>query len=101
MTFLDPTVMDEIIAETDGVRVVYRGRSAYFHFEKPSVAVLQMFKRGVTGMAKLLIGQTSSFPNLERKTLIEVDGDNWIVGDFVHPEDGGVIYIALTQSTRT
>lgn len=102
--FLDEGVMQEIIQETDGVLVEYRGQEAFFHCEAPTVEILTLFRErgvGVIGVPQILIGLTSCFPDLTRQTLITVDGLDWMVGDFLHPDDGETIFIGLTKSTRT
>lgn len=95
--------LQSIIEYTDGVLVQYRGQEAYFHFEDPTNDIpgsLGGFARH-QGVAKLLIGDATVFPNLEENTLITVDGDDWLVADWRTPLDGGAIVIALKTTTRT
>jgi hypothetical protein len=100
--FFPDTTIQTIIRNTDGKKVVYRGQEAWFHVEDPSFDdVFGGTGGGVQGIAKVLIGSAHVFPNLEENTLIVVEGEDFLVGDWKTPIDGGVIYIALKTSTRT
>lgn len=99
--FFPATHLQTIIENTDGKLVVYRGQEAWFHVEDPSYDDVFGGAAQMQGIAKLLIGDATAFPNLEENTHIEVGGDDWLVGDWKTPLDGSVIYIALKKSTRT
>lgn len=98
--FFPATHLQTIIKNTDGKLVVYRGQKAWFHFEDPSFDDVFGGSAQTQGIAKILIGDACVFPNLEENTLITVDGDDWIVGDWKTPLDGTVIYIALKKNLR-
>jgi len=99
-TFFPDTYLQTIIEMTDGVLVRYRGQEAYFHFENPTLDDRFGFNPEVQGLAKVLIGDATVFSNLEENTLIEVAGDDYLVGTWQTPEDGGVILIYLKTSLR-
>lgn len=99
--FFPATVLQTIIQNTDGKLVRYRGQEAYFHFEDPSYDDIMGLFSNMQGIAKLLIGDATAFPNLEENTHIEVSGDDWVVGEWKTPGDGGIIYIALKRNVRT
>lgn len=101
MTFFPATSLQAIIQNTGGVVVVYRGQEAYFHCENPSDEYGFTEYGSVQGIVKLLIGDSTVFPNLEENTLITVDGDDYLVGEWKTNADGGVIYIALKTTLRT
>lgn len=94
------TSLQQIIENTDGKLVRYRGQEAYFHVEDPSYDDLMGSFGNVQGIAKLLIGDATCFPDLEENTHIEVNGDDWVVAEWKTPLDGGVIYIALKRNLR-
>jgi hypothetical protein len=98
--FFDVDLGQEILEVTGGVLVEYRGRRVRMHCEEPTIEVLNAFANRVQGIARVLIGQRSCLPNLERGKLITVAGEDWVVGDFGHPGDGEEVIIALTHSTR-
>ena len=101
MHFFPSTFLQDIISKTGGCRVEYRGQVALFHHERPSFDDPFTVAGSVQGLARILIGDTKVFPNLERNTLITVDGDDYLVADWTTPNDGGVVYIALKTTTRT
>ena len=100
--FFDEAIGQEIFEITDGALVEYRGQQAFMHCEEPTVSIVNAFAARVTGMARVLIGQRSCFedPELARSTLIMVDGAEWLVADWVYPDDGATIWIALKSGTR-
>jgi hypothetical protein len=97
--FFPDTHLQSIIEATDGVLVEYRGQEAYFHCETPTTDPTFGFLPDIQGMARVLIGGTV-FDNLEEETLITVDGDDYLVGPFQTPEDGGIVLIYLKRNTR-
>lgn len=97
--FFPDSALESIIQNTGGKEVDYRGQRCSFHFETPTVETLQVAGVETRGIAKVLIGPTGAFKNLEENTLITVDGDDYIVAEWRHPEDGGVIYIFLKKNT--
>lgn len=101
MEFFPATHLQTIIRNTGGVLVEYRGQEAYFHLEEPSYEDVFAAMGSVQGIAKILIGDATVFPNLEENTLIVVKGDDYLVADWKTPGDGGIIYIALKTTLRT
>ncbi len=97
--FFPDTHLQTIIAATDGVLVEYRGQEAYFHCETPTTDPEFGFIPNLQGMARVLIG-ANVLENLEEETLITVDGDDYLVGPFETPEDGGVMMIYLKRNNR-
>jgi hypothetical protein len=97
--FFPDSTLELIIRATGGELVEYRGQECHFHVETPTAEQLLAASIEVRGIAKMLIGPTGAFPNLEENTLITVKGDDYIVADWRHPEDGGVIYIFLKRNT--
>lgn len=99
--FFPDSVLASICRDTGGVLVEYRGQECHFHEETPTADVLVEAGIEARGIARMLIGPTGAFPNLEQNTLITVDGNDWVVGEWRHPMDGGAIYIFLKRnSTR-
>jgi hypothetical protein len=98
--FFPASALQTIIQMTDGKLVRYRGQEAYFHCEAPSYDDLMGTVGTVQGVAKILIGDATCFPDLEENTHIEVDGDDWVVAEWKTPLDGGVIYIFLKRNLR-
>jgi hypothetical protein len=102
LPFWDECISEELLEVTDGSLVEYRGAQFHMHFEFPTVEALMSFNTEVRGVARILIGPRSRFPaEPELGTLITVDGDDWVIGAWQNSDDGEVIFIALTQATRT
>lgn len=100
--FWDETFVDEIAEVTNGSLVEYRGQKFWMHCEQPTQEVMSNFQVDVRGIANILIGARSRFPTtVERGELISVDGDDWIVADYLFSEDGEDIFVALSRTTRT
>lgn len=100
MVWFPASFYETTIEKTGGCVVEYRGQEAYFHVESPSAEDL-FSASDVQGIALILIGSAAAFPNLEENTLITVNGDDYLVGAWTTPLDGGVIFIALKTSLRT
>jgi hypothetical protein len=98
--FFPSIYLQTIIRTTGGCLVVYRGQEAWFHYEEPTYDLTIALFGEVRGYAKILIGDARVFPNLEESTLISVDGEDFLVGDWKTPGDGRVVYIALKTSDR-
>lgn len=97
--FFPDTHLQSIIENTGGVLVEYRGQEAWFHCETPTTDPEFGFVPDLQGMARVLIGG-HIFDNLEEENLITVGGDDYLVGPFQTPEDGGVVLIYLKRSLR-
>jgi len=95
------TTVQQILQGTGGCLVEYRGQQGYFHVENPTNEDIFAIQGSVQGIAKILVGDPRVFPNLEEGTLITVDGDDYLVGEWMTPGDAGTIYIALKTSVRT
>ena len=93
--------VQQIIQNTGGVLVEYRGQEGYFHCENPSYEDIHQGFASVQGLVKVLVGDTRVFPNLEANTLITVGGADYLVAEWMTPGDGDTVYIALKTSTRT
>lgn len=100
--FWDKHLVDEVVELTNGSLVDYRGQKFWMHCESPTPAILESFSGDARGVANILIGSRSRFPeNVERGELITVDGNDWVIADWQNSEDGDDIYIALSRTTRT
>lgn len=98
--FFPDTHLQAIIQATDGKLVTYRGQGAYFHVEDPTYDDIMGNFGSVQGLAKILIGDATVFPDLEENTLIKIEGESWVVAEWKTPLDGGVAYIALKRNLR-
>ena len=90
--------LQEIIKNTGGVPVDYRGQRAYFHCETPTLDDRFGFTPEIQGMARVLLGG-NVYDNLEEDELITVDGNDWLVGSWQTPEDGQILVIYLKRGT--
>lgn len=101
MVWFPATTVQNIIRNTGGCLVEYRGQEAYFHVENPTQEDIYGGFATAQGIVKVLVGDTRVFPDLSENTLITVDGDDYLIGEWMTPGDGDTIYIALKTTTRT
>ncbi len=102
LPFWDESLTDEVVELTNGSLVEYRGAQFQMHCESPTAEVLTAFETTARGIAVVLIGARSRFPAvIERGDLITVDGDDYVIGDYRHSDDGEDIFVYLTRTTRT
>lgn len=98
--FFPEEFLQQIIQTTGGVLCVHRGQEAYFHCENPTVDVTMGYGVDLQGVVRMLVGSAKVFPNLEEGDLITVAGDDFNVGTWTRPDDGGVIYIFLKKNSE-
>lgn len=110
MAFFDAALTQELVDVTADAMVRYRGREFAMHFETPTPEISEIFETTFRGVAKILIGERTHWPEAgpERGTLVEVKDlltnggrwQEWKIADWRNTDDGRVIFIALSRAAR-